>query len=136
MKGKVLNGKGCVILIRSGEMSEERVEAQRRKAMAYAMKHGLKVLSVLVREGVSGTGADNASMLDEIFQQRRTDGNFEVLLATDWTRITRESAGTSMAIADEMASAGIRIVTVDEGIVEPCDWIALGARPICRGGVA
>ena len=78
----------CLYLRMSSASQEESIDSQRAELLAYATKHGYKIVAEYLDEAISGDDTERRTG----FLQMRTDaesGKFDLILAWDQDRLGR-----------------------------------------------
>jgi DNA invertase Pin-like site-specific DNA recombinase len=98
--------KRCVIFAR-GNM--ESVERQLRSLKEYAEDHQFKVIGNLCVLG-SANAAATGTAIESIVKRKKKSDDFDVLVISDLSRLTRASVPQAAALMNRIADAGITVM--------------------------
>ncbi len=123
-----LRGKRCMVLIRvSTGKQEYSADRQRADTQRFASENGMIIVREEVRENFSASVHGHMEVVESVIDEKRKSDDFEVLLAVDHSRLTREGGTEAILQWGKLKEVGILLVTVKEGIIDGPDvWMKLG----------
>lgn len=115
-----LKNKRYVNLIRcSTEMqADTSPAAQIATNNTFAKRLGMKHVTDIVLEGVSGSKTFNRRDLDRLIEEKKLNDSYDVILFRDFARLTRGGIGHGHAIKRNFAQVGVQLQSVMDQVPE------------------
>ena len=96
------------------------IEIQREEVLAYAAKHGYKIVRWYVDDGVSGHNVDRDDFVRMIEAAESTD-DFDFVLVRHQSRFARFRPAKTIRFLDRLDDVGVKLVTAKQGAIDVND---------------
>ena len=112
-------------LRRSTNRQERSLDDQRREIEAYAIQNGYRIIRWYIDSGISGDATERRVEFLKMHKAATNGRDFDVILCWDYSRFGRFDSIEAGRWIHPLRQAGVKLVTVAEGIV---DWDCFTGR--------
>jgi DNA protecting protein DprA len=111
----------------SNDRQEHSIADQRAEVVAYAAKHGYRIIREYIDEAISGDDTEKRVEFQRMLHDAKACGDFEVILCWDQDRFGRFDQLEAGFWIKPLRDAGVRLETVGQGRI---DWEDFAGRII------
>ena len=106
----------------SSDKQEASIGEQREAVERYALEHGYRIVREYIDEGISGDATERRTQFQAMHKAACNGRDFSAILVWDSDRFGRFDSLESGYWVHPLRQAGVKLVTVNEGVVDWSDF--------------